>query len=58
MKNNKDFSVHFTLAIQDHNNILSSHEETHSEDVLDLIEDIFYDVDDVKIRSITVKEKT
>lgn len=58
MKNNKTFGVTFTIVVHESNNILSSHEEAHAEDVLDLVEDIFYDVDDVKIKNLTVKEQT
>ena len=58
MKNNKTFGVTFTIVVHENNNILSSHDEAHAEDVLDLVEDIFYDVDDVKIKNLTVKEQT
>lgn len=57
MKNHKVFRVSFTLAVHDNNNILSSHEDTHSDDVLDLIDDIFFDVDDVKINNLNVREQ-
>ncbi len=53
---NKSFSVSFIMLIDKHNNILSSSEDTHVEDVADLIQDVMYDIDDIKIRSLVVKE--
>ena len=53
---NKSFSVCFIMLIDKHNNILSSSEDTHVEDVADLIQDVMYDVDDIKIRSLVVRE--
>ena len=53
----KKFSVTFLLKIDDENNILSSHEEGHEEDVHDLIHDIMFDVDDVTIENLVVKER-
>lgn len=53
---NKSFSVSFIMLIDKHNNILSSSEDAHVEDVADLIQDVMYDVDDIKIRSLVVKE--
>ncbi len=53
---NKSFNVSFIMLIDKHNNILSSSEDTHVEDVADLIQDVMYDVDDIKIRSLVVKE--
>ncbi len=53
---NKSFSVSFIMLIDKHNNILSSSEDTHVEDVADLIQDVMYDVDDIKIRSLVVRE--
>jgi hypothetical protein len=53
---NKSFSVSFIMLIDKHNNILSSSEDTHVEDVADLIQDVMYDIDDIKIRSLVVRE--
>ncbi len=53
---NKSFNVSFIMLIDKHNNILSSSEDTHVEDVADLIQDVMYDIDDIKIRSLVVKE--
>ena len=53
---NKSFSVSFIMLIDKHNNILSSSEDTHVEDVADLIQDVMYDIDDIKIRSLVVME--
>jgi hypothetical protein len=57
MKNHKVFSVTLTVAIHDDNNVLSSYEDAHEDDVSDLITDVFFDIDDVKIKNITVKER-
>lgn len=53
----KEFYVNFTLVVDKQNNILSSLESNHEEDVEDLVTDLFYDVDDVKIKSLNVQEK-
>ena len=53
---NKSFSVSFIMLIDKHNNILSSSEDTHVEDVADLIQDVMYDIDDIKIRSLVVRD--
>jgi hypothetical protein len=54
---NKRFSVTFVLEVDEDNNLLSSVEEAHIDDVYDLIKDLFYDVDDVEVENITVKER-
>ena len=53
---NKSFNVSFIMLIDKHNNILSSSEDTHVQDVADLIQDVMYDIDDIKIRSLVVRE--
>ena len=53
----KKFSVTFVVEIDDDNNILSSYEDNHVADVVDLINDVMYDVDDVKIDNLLVKER-
>lgn len=53
----KKFSVMFMLNVEEENNILSSSEEHHQEDVYDLITNVMYDVDDVKIQNLIVKER-
>lgn len=53
----KKFSVTFVLEIDDDNNILSSYEDNHVADVVDLITDVMYDVDDIKIDNLLVKER-
>jgi len=55
--NTKTFSVMFMLNVEEENNILSSSDEHHQEDVYDLITNIMYDVDDVTIRNLIVKER-
>jgi hypothetical protein len=54
---NKRFSVTFVLEVDEDNNILSSVEEAHVDDVFDLVKDLFYDVDDVEVENIIVKER-
>lgn len=53
----KKFSVTFVAKVDDNNNILSSYEENHEQDIYDLITDIIYDVDDVDIENLHVKER-
>lgn len=53
----KEFRVSFMLKVDKNNNILSSSEADHAEDVSDLISDVFYDVDDVTITRLTVTEE-
>lgn len=55
--NTKKFSVMFMLNVEEENNILSSSDEHHQEDVYDLITNVMYDVDDVTIRNLIVKER-
>lgn len=54
----KKFSVTFVLEVDESNNILSSYEHNHVADVVDLINDVMYDVDDVKIENLLVKERS
>lgn len=53
----KNFDVTLQVVVGKGNNILSSHEESHSDDVKDLVSDTFYDVDDVEVSNIIVKER-
>lgn len=53
----KKFSVMFTIKVDESNNHLSACEKNHEEDVHDLVNDVMYDVDDVEIENLTVKEK-
>ena len=54
---NKRFSITFVLEVDEDNHILSSVPEAHVDDVFDLIKDIFYDVDDVEVDKLIVKER-
>ena len=54
---NKKFSVMYLIEVDEDNNILSSHEESHEEDVYDLITNLMHDTDDVKIHNLIVKER-
>ena len=53
----RTFSITFSLKIDEDNNILGSHDDSHTEDVYDLIINTFYDIDDVTINNLMVKEK-
>ena len=55
--NTKRFSVTFIMSVDKSNNILSSDDKSHSEDVYDLIVDTFYDTDDVEVENLYVKER-
>lgn len=52
----KKFSATFVLEVDKDSSVLSSMDWAHTEDIRDLIEDVFYDVDDVKVQSIKVQE--
>lgn len=51
------FSVTFVLAVDKSNNILSSHPMYYEEDIKDLIERVIYDIDDLEISNINVKDQ-
>ncbi len=53
----KKFSVTFVLKVGENNNIFSSVEEAHEDDVYDLIHNTFYDIDDVELDNLNVKER-
>jgi hypothetical protein len=54
----KKFSVTFLITVEEDNNILSSYEASHEDDVFDMIMDVMYDVDDITMDSLLVKERT
>jgi len=54
----KKFSITFVAKVDDNNNILSSYEDNHEQDIYDLITDVIYDVDDVEIENLNVRERT
>ena len=53
----KKFSVTFVLKVQEDNNIFSSVEEAHEDDVYDLVRNTFYDIDDIELDNLHVKER-
>ena len=53
----KKFNVSFVAKVDDTNNLLSSSKDSHEKDVHDLITDVIYDVDDMNIENLNVKEK-
>jgi hypothetical protein len=54
---NKKFNISFVLVVHKDNNILSSYEADHEEDVADLLEGLLHDVDDVKVQNLSVEER-
>ena len=53
----KKFSVTFVLKVEDSNNIFSSVEEAHEDDVYDLVRNTFHDIDDIELDNLNVKER-
>ena len=51
------FSVTLVLKVDRDANLLSSVQDANPEDVYDLIKDMFYDVDDVRVDNLVVKER-
>jgi len=52
----KQFGVTMLVTVEKNNNILSSYEDAHEDDVRDMIVDTFYDVDDIEVKNLVVKE--
>jgi|TARA_R110000744_G_scaffold357007_1_gene463797 hypothetical protein len=55
--NVKHFGVTMLVTVEKNNNILSSYEDAHEDDVRDMIVDTFYDVDDIEVKNLVVKER-
>tara|TARA_R110002153_G_scaffold1078_1_gene5055 strand:- start:748 stop:921 length:174 start_codon:yes stop_codon:yes gene_type:complete len=53
----KQFGVTMLVTVDSNNNILSSYEDAHEDDVRDMIVDTFYDVDDIEVKNLVVKER-
>ena len=53
----KKFNVTFVAKVEDTNNILSAYDDSHEKDIHDLITDVIYDVDDVEIENLNVRER-
>lgn len=53
----RKFSVTYVMEVDEDNNFLSAHEESHKEDVHDLVNNVMHDVDDIKINNLVVKER-
>ena len=53
----KSFSVTFRVSIDKEANILSLYEGGHEQDVRELVENVFFDIDDVHISSIKIQER-
>jgi len=50
-------SVTFVLQIDKSNNILSSHSTYYEEDIKDLLTRVIYDIDDVEVTNINVRDQ-
>jgi len=53
----KSFAVTFKIEVDGEANILSLYEGGHEQDVRELVESVFYDVDDVTITNIKIQER-
>ena len=53
----KKFSITFVAKVHDNNNLLSSFEDNHEQDIHDLIVNIIYDIDEVEIENLNVRER-
>jgi hypothetical protein len=53
----KVFSATMVIKVDSNNNILGAYDDAHEDDVHDLVVDTFYDLDDVEIENLTVKER-
>jgi hypothetical protein len=57
MARTKKFSATFVVEVDEENNILSSHEAHYNEDIRDLLVNLVFDIDDVRIYNINVREQ-
>ena len=53
----RKFSITYVMEVDEDNNFLSAHEEGHTEDVHDLVNNVMHDIDDIRIQNLIVKEK-
>ena len=53
----RKFSVTYVMEVEEDNNFLSAHEESHTEDVHDLVTNVMHDVDDIRIHNLIIKER-
>ena len=53
----RKFSATFVVEVEEENNILSSHEAHHHEDIRDLLDNLVFDIDDVTVHNINVREQ-
>ena len=53
----KKFSVTLLLEVEEPNSLLSSHMDSHTEDVFDFVQDVLYDNEDVNVKNLLVKER-
>ena len=53
----KTFSISFTIKVDEGDNILSVFDVAHEADIYDIIKNAIYDIDDVRIENLKVKER-
>tara|TARA_R110001583_G_scaffold19895_2_gene77235 strand:- start:5 stop:169 length:165 start_codon:yes stop_codon:yes gene_type:complete len=53
----KSFSITFRLDVDEEANLLSLYEGGHEQDVRELVENVFYDIDDININNIKIQER-
>ena len=52
-----DYTVSFVIKVDEDNNLLSSLQEAHKEHIEELVLNMFYDVDDVTISKLLVRDR-
>jgi len=53
----KSFSITFRIDVDDEANLLSLYEGGHEQDIRELVENVFYDIDDININNIKIQER-
>mgnify|MGYP003657157971 CR=1 len=53
----KTFSVTLVVEVDEPNNLLSAAEDTHTEDIYDMIHNMIHDIDDVKATNVLVRQR-
>lgn len=53
----KTFSVTMLVNVDEPNNLLSATEDLHTEDIFDMFHNMIYDIDDVTIENVLVRQR-
>ena len=53
----KTFSVTMIVNVDEPNNFLSVTEDLHTEDIFDMFHNMIYDIDDVTIENVLVRQR-